>query len=164
MTNQLQQAQTGLQNARQTFQSLEARRKQALAQLGLVKKKIKDAVIIAPAGGIVSEKYFELGEAVPSMSPIVEIIEIEKVDVKIYISEKKLPQVKYGQEARVQVDGYNKELNGTISWVSPKAEFTPKSILTPETRTSLVYAVKISIPNSDGILKHGMPVEVFLGE
>ena len=162
LTNQLQQAQTALENARQSFRSLEARRKQVLAQLGLLKKKIKDALIIAPAAGIVSEKYFELGEAIPPMSPLVEIIEIQKVDVKIYIAETKLPQVKYGQEARVQVDGLDKELSGTVSWVSPKAEFTPKSILTPETRTSLVYAVKVSIPNPEGILKHGMPVEIFL--
>jgi HlyD family secretion protein len=130
----------------------------------VVNKKIKDAVMVAPTGGIISEKYFELGEAIPPLSPIVEIIEIRKVEVKIYISEKKLPEVKYGQEARVTVDGLEKELNGTLSWVSPKAEFTPKTILTPETRTSLVYAVKISVPNPEGILKHGMPVEVFLVE
>lgn len=164
LTNQLQQAQTALDNARQAFQSLEARGKQVEAQLALVKKKIKDAVIIAPASGIISEKYFELGEAIPPMSPIAEIIEIQKVDVKIYISEKKLPEVKYGQTARVQVDGYDQDLSGTVSWVSPRAEFTPKSILTPETRTSLVYAVKISVPNPEGILKHGMPVEIFLME
>lgn len=164
LTNQLQQAQTALENARQSFQSLEARRRQVQAQLGVVNKKIKDAVIIAPTGGIISEKYFELGEAIPPLGPLVEIIEIQKVDVKIYISEKKLPQVKYGQEARVHVDGLDKNLTGEVSWVSPKAEFTPKTILTPETRTSLVYAVKVTIPNPEGILKHGMPVEVFLSE
>jgi HlyD family secretion protein len=164
LINQLQQAQTALANAKQTFQSLVARKKQLIAQLGVVNKKIKDAVMVAPTGGIISEKYFELGEAIPPLSPIVEIIEIRKVEVKIYISEKKLPEVKYGQEARVTVDGLEKELNGTLSWVSPKAEFTPKTILTPETRTSLVYAVKISVPNPEGILKHGMPVEVFLVE
>jgi len=49
-----------------------------------------------------------------------------------------------------------------VSWVSPKAEFTPKTILTPETRTSLVYAVKVTIPNPKRVLKHGMPVEVIL--
>lgn len=164
LTNQLQQAQTALENSRQNFQILEARRKQVEAQLGVVNKKIEDAIIIAPMAGVISEKYFELGEAIPPLSPLVEIIEIKKVDVKIYISEKKLPQVKYGQEARVHVDGLDKDLTGTVSWVSPKAEFTPKSILTPETRTSLVYAVKITILNPDGILKHGMPVEIFLEE
>lgn len=164
LTNQLQQAQTALVNAKQNFQSLEARKKQLTAQLGVVNKKIKDAVIVAPTGGIVSEKYFESGEAIPPLSPIVEIIEIRKVDVKIYISEKKLPEVKYGQAVRVKVDGLDNDLAGTVSWVSPKAEFTPKTILTPETRTSLVYAVKISVPNPDGILKHGMPVEIFLEE
>lgn len=162
LTNQLNQAQTALENSRQTFQSLEAKRKQLEAQLGIVNKKIKDAVIVAPIDGIISEKYFELGEAIPPLGPLVEIIEIREVDVKIYISEKKLPAVKYSQEVRVKVDGLERELAGKVSWISPKAEFTPKSILTPETRTSLVYAVKITVPNPEGILKHGMPVEVFL--
>ena len=61
----------------------------------------------------------------------------------------------------MQVDGLGQSLVGKIAWISPRAEFTPKSILTPETRTSLVYAVKIDVPNPDGVLKHGMPVEVF---
>ena len=54
----------------------------------------------------------------------------------------------------------DKELKGTVRWISPKAEFTPKTILTPDTRSSLVFAVKITINNPEGILKHGMPVEV----
>jgi len=57
-------------------------------------------------------------------------------------------------------DGLNETMTGKIIWVSPKAEFTPKTILTPNTRTSLVYAVKVSITNDNGILKHGMPVVV----
>ena len=61
---------------------------------------------------------------------------------------------------QVRIDGMDKELQGIVGWISPKAEFTPKTIMTPETRTSLVYAVKINIENPDGILKDGMPVVI----
>jgi HlyD family secretion protein len=70
--------------------------------------------------------------------------------------------VKHGQEVKIRVDGVRETLPGRVSWVSPKAEFTPKTILTPETRTSLVYAVKVTVPNPKRILKHGMPVEVIM--
>ena len=92
------------------------------------------------------------------LSPVVEIIDIRTIETKIYISETQLSQVKYGQNVRVIIDGLEKNMTGQVSWISPKSEFTPKSILTPETRTSLVYAVKISIDNPEGLLKHGMPV------
>jgi len=92
----------------------------------------------------------------------VEIINLDEVWVKIYVSETMLPEIKVGQKVVVRPDGSSKKLEGKISWISPKAEFTPKTILTPETRTSLVYAVKILIPNQDKILKQGMPVEIHL--
>lgn len=164
VSNQLQRAETQHKTAQQNLQTLSTRKEQISAELKLLRKKINDAVILAPIGGIISTKYFELSEAVPGMSPIVELIDLNVLDVKIYISEKMLSQVKYGQEAEVRVDGSDKNFKGKISWISPKAEFTPKSVLTPETRTSLVYAVNVKVMNQDGTLKHGMPVEVVLGE
>jgi HlyD family secretion protein len=73
-----------------------------------------------------------------------------------------LPQVKYGQQVHLHVDGVSEALPGQVSWVSERAEFTPKTILTPETRAALVYAVKVLVDNPEGMLKHGMPVEVGL--
>lgn len=159
---QLDRAEIGLKTAKQTILSLEAKKDQLLAQVQTIQKKLNDCFIIAPGQGIVANKYFESGEALPPMSPVVEIIHINSVDVKIYIAEKTLPQIKYGQEVTIRVDGLDEELQGKVSWISPKAEFTPKTILTPDTRSSLVFAVKITIDNPDGILKHGMPVEVVL--
>ncbi len=112
--------------------------------------------------GVITNKYYEPGEAVPPLAPIAEVISLEQVWVKIYLSETMLPQIKTGQEVKVKIDGSNQTLVGTISWINSKAEFTPKTILTPETRTSLVYAAKVLIPNKDYILKHGMPVEIHL--
>ena len=91
-----------------------------------------------------------------------EIIDLKNVWVKIYISEKILPLIKTGQEAQIHPDGISEYLTGTIGWINSRAEFTPKTILTEETRTSLVYAVKLYITNEKGVLKEGMPVTVHL--
>lgn len=164
VSNQLQRAKTQHKTAQQNMQTLATKREQISAESKLIQKKISDAVILAPISGVISTKYFEPSEAVPSLSPIVEMIDLNVLDVKIYISEKMLSQLKYGQEAEIRVDGSDNDFKGKISWISPKAEFTPKSVLTPETRTSLVYAVNVKVVNQDRILKHGMPVEVVLGE
>ena len=160
--NQLENISTSQLTARQQLQSLAAKREQIVAQIDLLDKKISDSIIRSPLNGLVATKYYEQGEAVGIMQPAVEIIDIRKVEAKIYISEQLLAQIKYNQEVQVRIDGLDQVLTGRISWISPKAEFTPKSILTPETRTSLVYAVKIIIDNPDQILKHGMPVVIEL--
>ncbi len=162
VTNNLQNSQTALSNARQALSSIAAGQKRIEAQIKSISKKIRDARIISPANGIITTIYYEAGEAIRQFSPIMEIIDIKDMEVKIYISAELLSTIKYGQEVTVNVDGLNETMKGQIIWVSPKAEFTPKTILTPNTRTSLVYAIKVSIPNEDGILKHGMPVVINL--
>lgn len=158
----VRQAALATAQARQRLQTILSKRKQINAQLATLNKKIQDAVITAPLAGIITQKYFEAGEAIPPMSPIVEITEIYKVDIKIYVSAQTLPGIQYEESVKVRTDGLDQDLSGRVSWISPRAEFTPKSILTPETRSSLVYAVKIRVENPNGLLKHGMPVEVEL--
>ena len=162
LSNRLQQAKSASLSARQNFGILAAQKEEVAAQLETIQKKINDATILAPASGVIFSRYFNEGEAIPPLNPIVEIVHVRSLNVKIYISEKMLPHIKYGQKVKVRVDGLSRQFQGIVGWVSPKAEFTPKTIMTPETRTSLVYAVKIRIQNSKGILKDGMPVEVVL--
>ena len=162
LKNQLQNAESAYQIARKQHESIASRQIQILSQLKSVNKKITDARILAPSDGIITNKYYEKGEAIPPLSPIAEVINLEQVWVKIYLSEKMLPQIKTGQEVKIKIDGTDQTLAGKISWINIKAEFTPKTILTPETRTSLVYAAKVLIQNPDHILKHGMPVEIHL--
>lgn len=159
---QLDRGQAAKKTSEQKIKSLRAMHEQLTARIKSVQKKIEDCYILAPQGGIIANKFFEQGEAIPPMAPVVEIIHIKSLDLKIYIAENLLPKIIFGQTVTVRVDGLEKTLTGTISWISPKAEFTPKTILTPETRSSLVYAVNIVIKNPDGLLKHGMPVEVLL--
>ena len=162
VNNNLQKAGIALANSQQALQSISASRKRLDAQISSVAKKINDARIHAPLEGIITDTFYEEGEAVPQFAPVLEIININKPEVKIYISEKLLSQIKYGQQVTVKTDGQENNMPGKIMWISPQAEFTPKTILTPDTRTSLVYAVKISIANQEGILKHGMPVVITL--
>jgi HlyD family secretion protein len=84
------------------------------------------------------------------------------MELKVYISGSQLPAVKQGQQVEVLIDKdqkTNRKLAGVVSWISPKAEFTPKIIQTKEERVNLVYGVKIRVPN-DGSLKIAMPAEV----
>jgi HlyD family secretion protein len=162
LKNQLQNAESVYQTALQQIRNVEAKHTQAEAQFRSVQKKIRDARIVSPLDGIVADKFYEAGEAIPPLAPLAEIINLSEVWVKIYVSEKILPHIQTGQKAEIHMDGSQQILSGEISWINPKAEFTPKTILTPETRTSLVYAVKVIISNPDYLLKHGMPVEVHL--
>jgi HlyD family secretion protein len=164
LRNEAERAGSAYEAARQQVRGLDARRKQMEAQIGTVDKKLSDAVVTSPSDAMVSTVYYEPGEAVAPMQPVLELIRVNELEIKIYVSEKMLPRIRQGQEATIKVDGLDKEFPGRVSWLSPKAEFTPKNILTPETRTSLVYAVKVTVPNPDRVLKHGMPVEVVLNE
>jgi HlyD family secretion protein len=164
LRNEAERARSAYEAARQQVRSLDARQRQLAAQVGTVDKKLGDAVVTSPSDAMVSTVYYEVGEAVGPMQPVLELIRVNELEIKIFVSEKMLPRIRQGQEATIEVDGLDRDFPGRVSWMSPKAEFTPKNILTPETRTSLVYAVNVTVPNPDRILKHGMPVEVVLNE
>jgi HlyD family secretion protein len=153
---------TQLENARQNLKIVEAKQGSLEAQGKLLQRQIADATIKAAAAGTVSTKYFEAGEMAAMGAPVVEIVDLQNMWTKVYVSELKLPKIKIGQPAEIRIDGTEQKLSGKVSWISPRAEFTPKNILTEESRTSLVYAVKVEVENPDHVLKHGMPVEIAL--
>ncbi|HBL75248.1 MAG: hypothetical protein A2W90_22150 [Bacteroidetes bacterium GWF2_42_66] len=124
-----------------------------------LKEKCK---IISPVDGTVLEKYLEQGEITSVGKPVVKVADLSILDLKVYISGDQLPMVKIRQEVTVIIDKTAKEnqsLKGTVKWVSPEAEFTPKIIQTKEERVKQVYAMKVAVKN-DGRLKIGMPGEV----
>ncbi|PLX31038.1 MAG: secretion protein HlyD, partial [Ignavibacteria bacterium] len=128
----------------------------------LVRRQLRDAEIVSPLDGRVLVRYTDAGELLAPGSPVCEIADLSDMWTKIYISETQLHMVKLGQHVKVRIDGSDDVLAGTVSWISSTAEFTPKTILTEETRTSLVYPVKVRVPNNDQLLKIGMPVTVTL--
>lgn len=155
-------ANTALESARQSLQTIASKEKGLDAQTKFLQRQINDAMVKAPIRGTVTTRYYDAGETIPPNAPIVEIVDLSKMWAKVYVSETYLPQIRLGQNAQVKIDGATQMLNGTITWISAKAEFTPKNILTPESRTALVYAVKVTVDNPERLLKHGMPVSITL--
>lgn len=132
-------------------------------QISQLDDQIAKCRITNPVAGTVLVTYAEAGEVTAMGKPLYKIADLSSLVLRAYVSGNQLSSVKIGQEVKVSVDagdGSMKELTGKITWISPKAEFTPKVVQTREERVSLVYAVKISVPNADGMLKIGMPGEV----
>jgi HlyD family secretion protein len=124
--------------------------------------QLKRADIVNPVNGTVLTKYAEAGELTNTGKALYKIGDLRVMKLRAYITGDQLSQIKLGQTLKVLVDdGKEKyrELPGTITWISDKAEFTPKTIQTKEERANLVYAIKINVQN-DGYLKVGMYGEV----
>ena len=134
----------------------------AKARLAQMEKAVRDCVVKAPLDGTVTTKSAEKGEVVAVGTPLATISRLDEVWLAIYIPEDRINRVKLGQRARVKVDGDARLFEGAITFVSPEAEFTPKNVQTPDERVKLVYRVKITLPNPDGIFKPGMPADGYL--
>ena len=116
----------------------------------------------SPVGGTVLEKYVERGEYVTPGKPLFKIGDVRHMYLRAYITSAQLKNVRTGQKVKVFADyggGQKKEYVGTVTWISSRSEFTPKTILTDDERADLVYAVKIAI-ETDGYVKIGMYGEV----
>lgn len=145
-----------------TRQSLQSETLPLKAQLEQIQDQISKSQITNPVNGTVLTMYAKQNEVVNPGKALYKIADLSTVILRAYISGTQLSQIKLGQSVKVLVDapddGY-KEYAGTITWVSDKAEFTPKTIQTKEERANLVYAIKIDVKN-DGYLKLGMYGEV----
>jgi len=131
------------------------------AQIKVLEDKIHSSIITAPINGTILEKYCEAGELAVPGKAMFKMANIESLNLRVFISETQLPQVKIGQQVKVLIDNgdKSKELTGTVEWIASQAEFTPKIIQTKEERVKLVYAIKVRVKN-DGSLKIGMPGEI----
>jgi HlyD family secretion protein len=124
-------------------------------------EQVKRSCVISPLKGTIIEKYSEAGEITATGKPLVKIADLSVLKLKVYVSGAQLGSVKIGQQCTVRTDNGEKGFSsfpGTVSYISEKAEFTPKIIQTKEERVILVYAVNIDVKN-DGTLKSGMPGE-----
>lgn len=118
--------------------------------------------IVNPMEGVVLIKYAEAGEVTTPGKPLYKVADMQHMILRAYLTNGQLSEIKLGQTVRVLADQGEeqyREYSGTLSWISDKAEFTPKTIQTRDEREHLVYAVKIQVPN-DGFLKIGMYGEV----
>ena len=132
-------------------------------QLKQIDDQIQKSKIINPENGTVLTKYAEPNEITAFGKPLYKIADLNTMQLRVYISEAQLANIKIGQEVTVKIDDADtmKSYKGMVSWMASEAEFTPKIIQTKEERVALVYAVKVDVKN-DGSLKIGMPAEMWL--
>lgn len=145
----------------QEIAAAEARVAAIDAQIATIEKNVADAVVTAPTGGVVTSKILHEGEMVAPHAPIVVLTDLDHAWANVYVGEPLVPQLKIGQGATLVTDG-GQRIAGTITFISPKAEFTPRNVQTAEERSKLVYRIKVTADNRGGVLKPGMPVEADL--
>jgi len=136
-----------------------ARASAARAEIATWQKAIADANVPAPIAGVVSEKLAEAGELLQPRAPLAVVTDLDNVWANVYVDEPVVPRIRLGQPAMLFTDAGGPGIAGTVSYISSKAEFTPRNVQTAEDRSRLVYRVKVSVRNPDGVLKAGMPVE-----
>lgn len=129
------------------------------AQITSLEKGITDATLKSPIGGLVTEKLVEVGEIIAPRVPALIVVDLDHAWADVFVPEPTVPQLRIGQGATVFTDAGGAGIAGTISYISPKAEFTPRNVQTAEERSKQVYRVRISVDNKDGVLKQGMPIE-----
>jgi HlyD family secretion protein len=132
------------------------------AQIASLEKAVADATIAAPAAGVVTEKLVEQGELIAPRMPLVVITDLAHAWADVFVDEPAIPRLRVGQAATLHTDAGGDAIPGTVTFISPKAEFTPRNVQTAEERSRLVYRVKVSADNTKGVLKEGMPVEAEL--
>ena len=142
--------------------SLDKQTVAANVQIEQLRDMLHKCHIVTPTKGTVLEKYVERGEFVAIGKPLFKIADTEQMFMRAYVTSAQLQNIRIGQQVKVFADygdGQKKAYDGTVSWISSRSEFTPKTILTDDERADLVYAVKVAIKN-DGYVKIGMYGEV----
>lgn len=135
-------------------------------KLSEILSKIKKCYLKVPMNSILLNKYIKKDEFAQYGRPIYKFSNKDYIYLRVYVSERELSSIKTGQNVELKIDTSGekmKKYQGIISYISSKAEFTPKTIQTKDERVNLVYAVKIKVEN-DGFLKSGMPGEAFFGK
>ena len=138
-----------------------ARVASAEAQIAVLRKNLADAVLTSPVSGIVTAKLADAGETVAPRTPVVAITDLDHAWANVYVDEPVVPRLRLGQPVTLVTDA-GQRLPGTITFISPKAEFTPRNVQTAAERSKLVYRIKVSADNREGVLKPGMPIEAEL--
>jgi len=133
------------------------------AQLALLRRELADAVLVAPMNAVVRSRLVEPGEIVSPQKPVFSLAIVDPKWVRAYVTEVDLGHVHPGMKASVTADAFaGRKFDGWVGFISPVAEFTPKTVQTPELRTSLVYEVRVFVKDPADDLRLGMPATVHL--
>jgi HlyD family secretion protein len=148
---------------REEINENEARLKAVAAQASVLRQQLKDAQLIAPVDAVIRTRVMEPGEMASPQRPVFALAITDPKWVRAFISEPDLGKIKPGMPAAVVVDSFaGRRFEGWIGFISPIAEFTPKTVQTEELRTSLVYEVRVFVKDLDDELRLGMPASVYV--
>jgi HlyD family secretion protein len=132
------------------------------AQSAFLHQELADAELVAPADAVVRARLMEPGEMASPQKPVLSLAIIDPKWVRAYVSEPELGQLQAGMGASVALDGFPHRFDGWVGFISPVAEFTPKTVQTEELRTSLVYEVRVFVKDPLDRLPLGAPASVYL--
>ena len=144
---------------REEVEVARARVASAAAQVATLEKALGDTTLTSPVGGVVTEKLVEVGEVITPRTPVAVVTDLDHAWADVFVPEPTVPLIKLGQPATLFTDAGGEGIKGTVTYISPKAEFTPRNVQTAEERSKLVYRIKVSVDNTAGVLKQGMPIE-----
>lgn len=152
-----------LDNAKAAFDAAVAHKDADIAQLALLKQQLADAVLTAPMDATVRTRLLEPGDMASPQTPAYSLAITNPKWVRVYVSETDLGKIRPGMPAFVTIDSFpHRRLKGWIGFISPVAEFTPKTVEAPDLRTSLVYEVRVFVEDKDNNLRLGMPATVHI--
>ncbi|HOP05686.1 MAG TPA: HlyD family efflux transporter periplasmic adaptor subunit [candidate division Zixibacteria bacterium] len=160
--HELAQAKLGTATARTSIESIKAELMKIEAEIARIEQAIADCYPVSGIDGVVTEKFVDKGELLAPGKPIAKISNLNRFHVKVYLPLEEFSRIKVGDKATVDTETEAGQYPGTVVWTSEEAEFTPKNVQTKKSRANLVYAVKVSVDNSERMLKIGMPVYVTL--
>jgi HlyD family secretion protein len=135
------------------------------ARVRQLEERIVRSSVMNPRTGTVLATYAREGEVVQAGQPLYRVANLDTLELRVYVTGAQLGSVFLGQPVTVSItanEGELRSMQGTVSWISSSAEFTPTPVQTRDERADLVYAVKVRVPNEDGVLKIGMPADVVL--
>jgi HlyD family secretion protein len=149
-----------------TAEDLEVARAQvagAEAALRAAQRRVEECVVTSPIDGVITRRGFDEGELIPAGGGAYTVSRTGRVRLKIYVAEDELGHIHLGDTAAVTIDTYaDRSYPGTVSYISPTAEFTPKNVQTKDDRTKLVFEIWVEVENKDGALKSGLAAEAVL--
>ena len=144
---------------REEVEAARARVNVVSTQIATLEKTLGDTHLESPVAGLVTEKLVEVGEVIAPRAPALVVVDLDHAWAEVFVPEPVVPLLRISQPATVFTDAGGAGIAGTITYISTKAEFTPRNVQTAEERSKLVYRIRISVDNTSGVLKQGMPVE-----
>ena len=161
--NALAEAEGRVESLQTSLVQADAHIEAAEKSVDLARSQLDKTAIDAPLTGTVLTKSIEPGELATPGRAIATLVDLTRVEVRIYVPEKDIGKLRLGNEARIRTDAFpDHQVAGTVSRIDQQAQFTPRDIHVPEERTRLVFGVTLALDNSDGQLKPGMPVDAWV--